>query len=75
MRHVGTPKKLVNAIENGITEYVNNRTQTVVQMNIIQKHVMDYLAQKFTVAFTEAETDNERVMLNKLWNSINLKME
>lgn len=54
----GTPLTLKQAIGNGSGDTED-----------IKNHVRDFLAQKFTVAFMNANTDQE-IALRALWNMI-----
>lgn len=65
----GTPKTLGEAIENGLCE-LDSRDSTEESILMFKAQIKDFLAQKFTVAFAHATTENEVQHLKNLWNQI-----
>lgn len=65
---VGTPKTLEQAIQNAIDEVClkesNERTST-----LIEKHVRDFLAQKFQL-FMNGSSDITDTVSTAIWNKI-----
>lgn len=60
----GTPSTLVEAIDNGLTDVATDANTA------LQRHVRDYLAQKFNAAMLKAETESEGHRLLALFKTI-----
>lgn len=68
MNSVGTPKTLKDAIVNGHDESVRREIGTV--EIVIEKHVRDYLSQKFSASLMLAQCPHEEKALSDLWFKI-----
>jgi hypothetical protein len=59
---IGTPDKLITAIDNAVFEANSARDSNILASTIndnIAKHVKDYLAQKFNVAVMKADGNKD----------------
>ena len=66
MNTKGTPKTLNEAIENGLLDKTGYRDTAT-----IEKHVIDFLAQRFGTELVQAvEGSDTQITLQRLWNSI-----
>lgn len=73
---IGTPKSVQQAVFNGIQEWFSKRGEIPrdehtmrLMAAVIENHVIDYLAQKFSVAFLESKDD----LVQQLWSKIKAK--
>jgi hypothetical protein len=64
-----TPKNLIQAIENGLSD-IQSEPESGFSSDIIRSHIQDYLAQKFTIAFSEADDDKTVQLIQRLWQNI-----
>lgn len=74
MKNEGTPKILDIAILNAILEIASKLTDKPNSTEIIYDHIKDFIAQKFGVAYLEAQEDKKTLrVLEDLFEALTIR--